>query len=65
MSTHKYSFKNHFHPELKKKKISLENISVNLILMKKTQGKLKRLNNSAGYEETESLPQNCNLLKWI
>lgn len=33
--------------------------------MKKTQGKLKQLKDSAGYKEVESLPQNCNLIKRI
>lgn len=33
--------------------------------MKKTQEKLKQLNASADYKEAESLPQNCNLIKWI
>lgn len=63
MNTHKYSLKNIF--ILIFKKIPLEYISVNLILTKKIQEKLKQLNDSADYKEAESLPQNCNLIKWI
>lgn len=63
MSTHKYSLKNHFpHPKLKKTKTP-ENISANLILTKKTQGKLKQLKDSAGYKEGEFFSQNHNLIK--
>lgn len=50
---------------MKKKKIPSEYISVNLILMKKIQENLKQSNDSADYEEAESLPQNCNLIKRI
>lgn len=63
MNTHKYSLNTIF--ILNFKKIPLEYISVNLILMKKIQEKLKQLNDSADSKEVESLPQNCNLIKQI
>lgn len=63
MNTHKYSLKTIFILNLKK--IPLEYNSVNLILMKKIQEKLKQLNDSADSKEAESLPQNCNLIKQI